>query len=144
LDLATIQRRIELIEKYEAEIKTAKEMIKNDLENDPEYIKASEEAKEVLSKKRNSKEIIYAKAEIQKLLRDVKDNVEEIATLKDILSQELMQLYEESRADEIEDSGGEVRKFKIFAKLLPKRKAIYDKYDDMVKDIKEVTEDKGE
>lgn len=137
LDLSTIQKRIELLEKYENEIKVAKDMIKNDLENDPSYIQVSEEAKEILSKKKNAKDQVMTKMEIQKLLRDIKDNLEEIATLKDILSQELMQIYQKDQIDEIEDSSGEKRKFKIMARLLPKRKYIQNnQYDDLVKEIK--------
>ena len=116
-----IQKRIALIEKYEEEIRVAKEMLKGELENSPEYLQSEEEVKEVQNKKKKIKEEILASGPNQKLTADIKHNTEEIATLREILSAELVQVFKESDTDEIQDASGEARKFKVSIKLAPKK-----------------------
>lgn len=121
MDVATIQKRIELLEKYQEEVKNAKDMLQGELENSDEYLKAEEEAKEAVSIKKQAKDAVLAHGPNQKLLADIKANTEEITTLKEILSVELMQIYQEKKTDEFHDANGEPRKFKISVRLLPKR-----------------------
>lgn len=127
MDLATIQKRIEMMEKYEAEIRNAREMLQGELENSPEYLQAEEAAKEAINNKKKIKEEIIALGPNQKLVGDIKANTEEISVLKEILSAELIQVYQENKSDEITDADGEPRKFKLSVKLLPKKGKFKDR-----------------
>lgn len=115
-----LPRRISLIEKYKAEIKIAKETLKAALEEHPEYEAAALEAQSATQKKKQIKDQIWANADHQTLLLKIKENQEEIATLEEILTVELMQLFQTQQIDEVPDENGEPRKFKVTAKLLPK------------------------
>ncbi|OQA03629.1 MAG: hypothetical protein BWY68_00687 [bacterium ADurb.Bin400] len=121
MDVAMIQKRIQQLELLENENRACKEMLQSELENDPNYMEAYEEAKASAQKKKRLKDEILGRGPNQKLLLEIKENLEEIATLKEILSAELVQVYTESNSDEIEDADGESRKFKVQVKLLPKR-----------------------
>lgn len=120
MDIAIIQKRLKTLEEHEVNIKNAREMLKGELDNSPEYQNAVEEAKEANDKKKRIKDEILSKGPNQKLLLEVKENTEEISTLKEILSAELIQIHDEEKSDSITDANGEVRKFKVLAKILPK------------------------
>lgn len=121
MDIATIQKRIDLLEKHEEEIRTAKEMLQGELENSVEYLQVVEEAKELNNKKKQIKEEILNLGPNQKLVADIKANTEEVTTLKEILSAELIQVYKESDSDMFNDANGDTRKFKVSVRLLPKK-----------------------
>jgi len=130
MDLANIQKRIEQIDNFSEENKISKGMLKAELENDTEYLESLEEIKAALAKRKRLREEILAKPENQKLIASIKDNTEELTTLKDILSLELMQVYEEEKTDQVTDSFGETRKFKLMAKLTPKKTGKQNRDDD--------------
>lgn len=123
-----LKQRIFDVENFKEKNKTAREALKNELENSQEYLSACEEVKAALLKKKRIKDEIWAKVETQQLIADIKENKEELNTLEEILSAELMDFYKNSGTDTIEDSSGEPRKFKIIAKLLPRKKT-YDERD---------------
>ena len=123
LDEATasaLPRRISMIERYRAENKIAKETLKAALDDSPEYEAAAVETQAATQKKKQIKDQIWASDDHQALVWKIKENQEEIATLEEILTTELMQLYQTQNIDEVTDENGEPRKFKILAKLLPK------------------------
>ncbi|MEK7183968.1 MAG: hypothetical protein AAB701_00400 [Patescibacteria group bacterium] len=115
-----LPRRISLIEKYKAEIKIAKETLKSALDDSPEYEAATVEAKAAMQKKKQIKDQLWASNDYQAQLWKIKENQEEIAALEEILTAELMQLYQTKNIDEVADENGEPRKFKVTVKLLPK------------------------
>ncbi len=121
METGQIQKRIAMLEKAAKEIRDAREMLKEELENDPVYVEAVKEANEANSKKKRIKEEIMNRGANKKLIDEIKENNEEISTLKEILSAELVQIYEEDKIDEVTDQYGEVRKFQVLAKLLPKK-----------------------
>jgi hypothetical protein len=127
MDITTIQKRISLIEKGKKEISDAKEMLKGELENDPAYVEAAQEAETANAKKKRLKEEILGRGSNQKLASEVKANTEEVALLKEILSAELMEVYKEEGKDEIADADGDSRKFKIVVNLLPKGAKVQDR-----------------
>lgn len=129
MEIAAIQRRIETIENLEKEIRTTKEMLKAELENEPEYLKTTGEAKEAAAKKKMLREEILTRGTNQKMVDDIKANTEEMKTLKEILSAELMEVYQKDKTDMIPDAYGHTRKFKILVKLLPERAASKERYD---------------
>lgn len=126
-DQVSVPRRIEQIETFEKENKEARSMLKEALENDPEYLETIEEVRAAVAKRQKIKNGILAKIDNQKIQAEIKENNEELVTLKDILSVELVKVYQEKQTDEIEDQYGEKRKFKIIAKLLPKKKRFDDR-----------------
>ncbi|MEI6498738.1 MAG: hypothetical protein WCO23_02140 [bacterium] len=123
MEVATIQRRIEELEKLEEEVRISREMLKSELENEDAYNEASDVVKEATSKRKTIKDQILAKGPNQKILTEIKENQEEITTLKEILSAELMEFYTENQTDEFAD-----RKFKVLVRLLP-RKGNYDRHN---------------
>lgn len=120
MDITSIQKRISLIEKLTKEIRDANEMLKDELENEPAYTEAADEAKAASNKKKQIKDEIIARDGNQKLVDTVKANSEELATLKEILSAELAQLYRSDNIEEITDADGQSRKLKVAIRLLPK------------------------
>lgn len=122
MDLSIIRERMGQLDTFKNENKVAKEALKNELENDTDYLAALEELKAVKDKVNRIKDALWAKGETQKLINDIKENREELTTIEEILSVELAEYCNEKKVDEITDHDGEVRKIKIVAKLLPKSK----------------------
>lgn len=116
MNIATIQKRIESLDKLEQEVKAQKEMLKGELENEEGYVEANEEAKAAVTKRNQIKDTVLGQGPNQKILMDIKANQEEIQTLKEILSAELMEFYQENQTDEVGD-----RKFKVTVRLLPRK-----------------------
>ncbi len=125
MDITTVQRRLEIINKLQEEIKISKEMLKAELENDQEYLAAAEESKQAVLKKKQLKEMILSRGSNQKLTQDIKSNQEELSTLKEILSAELVQLYARKGTQEITDANGRIMKFKVTVKLVPAKDSDY-------------------
>jgi hypothetical protein len=126
MDKSIIRERMEQLETLKQENKIARQALKNELENDTDYQTVCEEMKAVADKRKRLRETIWSKPETQKLIMDIKENREELNTLEEILSMELMEYYSENKTTEIEDSSGEQRKFKLSVKLQPKK----NQYDD--------------
>jgi hypothetical protein len=120
MDIATIRKRMQMIDDLEEENKKSKELLKGALDNDSEYAIAAREAKEALSRRRRIKERIMEEPDNKKVSEDIKANKEEIETLREILSTELVEYYAKEKTDQIEDSSGAQRKFKLIVKFLPK------------------------
>lgn len=118
MDIEQLRSRIAELEKNQTEIKTAKDTIKQQLENDLEYIQARDEAKKANQKKKQIKEGILSLPENQKFVMEIKNNTQDLSVLKDILSAELMDFYQKSKKEEFVDDQGRVRKFKIQAVLI--------------------------
>lgn len=121
MELATIQKRISELEKLQEEVKIAREMLKGELENDQNYLEAVEQVKAMVQKRKQIKDEILALGPNQEVVANIKTNQEEISTLRDILSAELTEIFQENDTDEIADETGATRKFVVLAKLLPKR-----------------------
>lgn len=122
MDITNIQKRIDQIDKLEVETKTLADYLKSELENDPIYIEADQKAKETTTNKKKIKDQILARQTNQEQLVKIKESAEEISTLKEILSAELMDFYQESKSDFLPGANGEApRKFKLSAKLFPKK-----------------------
>lgn len=130
MEISQTQKRIEMIEGLQRQIREAKEMLKEELENNAEFREVVEQANEINSKKKRLKDEISNAGSNKELLAKIREDSEEIATLKEILSAELMEVYTEQKVDEIPDANGEVRKFTVQAKLVSKRSA-HDSRDGM-------------
>ncbi len=117
MDLAQIQQRLEVIEKLQEDIKKAKSMIDDALNNDSVYTKAVEESKESLRKKKQAKDQIINLAENKQLMKQIKDDGDELLTLKEILSEELIEYRQKSKTESIQDKRGQTHYFKFLVKL---------------------------
>ncbi len=126
MDLSIIRERMGQLETFKQENKVGREALRNELENNQEYLAVCEEIKALNLKKKRIKDSLLAKPETQKLMSDIKENNEELTILDEILSSELTEYYTEKKTDEIEDKDGDLRKFKLVAKIMPKK----DKYDE--------------
>lgn len=121
MEIATIQRRISMIRKLEEENKIRKDTLKQALESDRVYVEANQAAKETAGKKKLAKDAIFNQPNNRAILEDIQVDTEEINTLKDILNHELVEWYQQNGGKaEIEDESGELVKFKLLVKLLPK------------------------
>ncbi len=120
MDVPTIVRRVGLIQKYKEEIKIAKVTLKQALEEDEVYVQLDKEAKEANLKKKQIKDQIWGRPEFRKIRDDILSNNEEIATLQEILNEELMEYYQENESGELIGEDGQPIKFKMIAKLLSK------------------------
>jgi len=125
----SVPRRIEQIETFEKENKEARLMLKESLENDPAYLESVEEVRSATAERQKIKTKILNKTENQKIQAEIKENKVELETLREILSTELIKIYQEKQTDEVVDQYGESRKFKIIVKLLPRKKR-YDERDE--------------
>ncbi|MCX6810060.1 MAG: hypothetical protein NTZ65_04965 [Candidatus Berkelbacteria bacterium] len=120
MDLSVVRERIKIVEDLEEENRKSKEMIKSVLENDLEYQKVAQQSKELNKRKKRLKDELLSEEGNQKLVEDIKANLDEINTLREILSVELMEYYAKNQTDEIKDANGEQRKFKVIIRLAPR------------------------
>jgi hypothetical protein len=127
VDLSIIRERMGQYETLKKENKIAREALKNELENNTEYLKVCEEVEAMADKKKRVKEAIWARVETQKIIMEIKDNNEELSTLEEILSAELTEYYTEKRIHEIQDADGVERTFKLVAKIQPKKEKADDR-----------------
>ncbi len=122
-EISTIQKRIEQLDKLQAQIKINRDMLKGELENELPYLECVEEVKAVTQKRKQIKDEILGRGPNQEILKSIKDDQEEISTLKEILSAELMEFWEKSQTEQIAD-----RKFKVSASLLPRKEEYRNGY----------------
>lgn len=121
MDISSIQKRIKMIEDLESENRTLKDVIDSQLEADGVYQEVAKEAKQKALEKKSARDRVLSDPGNQKTVSDIKANQEEISTLKEILSTELVDFYNKSKQDEIDDGSGVARKFKFSVKLMPRR-----------------------
>lgn len=120
MDLSVIKERIKIIEDLEGENKKAKELLNSALENDEIFRKVAEEAKSINKKRKELRDSIMTREGNIKLVEDIRENLDEIKTLKEILAVELMDFHEKNKTDEFVDGAGDKRKFIFSVKLLPR------------------------
>ncbi|MEI8143706.1 MAG: hypothetical protein WCG48_03790 [Candidatus Berkelbacteria bacterium] len=121
MEIETIKKRIARLEQLQEEVRINKEMLKGELENDDIYLEIAKEVKAAVAKRKQKKDEILSHGPNQEVVKNIKEDVEEISTLKEILSAELMEFYNEKKVDELMDASGQLRKFQVLVKLLPKK-----------------------
>jgi len=120
MDKEQIKDRLQKVDELNAQIKVAKEMLRDALDNDSVYQQTEEETKLARDKKKNLVNEIYNQPENRKIVDEIKATREEIATLKEILSEELIEYRNQHKTESIEGHDGQVRIFKFSVKLSPK------------------------
>lgn len=111
----TIRKRIEQLDKLQEENRINREMLKGELENDLAYLETVEQIKAASQKRKELKQAILDKGPNQEIVQSIKDNQEEISTLKEILSAELVDFYQKTKSEEVAG-----RRFVLSVKILPK------------------------
>lgn len=129
MSLESIQKRIEEIEKFEEENRIAKETLNAQLDESSAYGEALNEAKLATKKKKQIKDEIFAQSANQDLLDTISENNEEISTLREILSTELIEYHQKQKVSEITDASGQLRKFKLVVKLDRSKKISFSTED---------------
>lgn len=117
MNLPQIKKRISSIEANKEEIRKIQEIIKDQMEQNPQYQEAIEKAKEIAVIKRKVKQDILSKPENEKFIFEIKELQEENKTSSQILSAELVEYYQKNNTDEIEDNEGNKRKFSFNVKI---------------------------
>lgn len=115
MDTSAIQKRIDQLDKLVEEVRVQREMLKGEMENDDSYLEAAEAVKMAVAKRKGIRDEIIGKGANQEIVSNMKNNTEEITTLREILSAELFEFYQENKTEMVAG-----RKLKIAVKLLPK------------------------
>ncbi len=120
MDKQQIIERMQKIDDLSSKIKVAKEMLTDALENDSAYQEVENEAKQATDKKKKLTNEIYNLVENRKAVDEIKAAREEISTLKEILSEELIEYRNQHKTESIEGPDGQMRIFKFSVKLSAK------------------------
>jgi hypothetical protein len=118
MSIDTIQRRLKILSDLQDEINKIMGLVRESLENDPEY-QAVQEAEKKLKEETKDKKVKAKSAptlknmddEVKELRRQVKEN-------KEILAIELADYYKESGSLEIVDNEGNVKRVVFSVKLV--------------------------
>ncbi len=123
IEISSIQKRIQIIEDLTKELKTLSDMVKDTMQNDPNFAKAEEEKAKMREEAKVAKNKVEDKAEVKRMLSDMKEKRDEIKEAKETLSLELIEYYRQNTLLTIEDGDGKVREMKISVKLSGPREA---------------------
>lgn len=116
---ADIEKRLQLLEKAEAEYKTKKEMLDDALLQDQELSNLDEKAKDARRRYQAAKEALQNEPENRKLLETLKELAGEIKDTKRLLADELIAYFMAKQSLEYVDSQGKARRIAVSAKFVP-------------------------
>lgn len=120
MDRQQIMARLQKLDDLNGEIKVAKQMLKDALENDLLYQEVEVASKEARAKKKTVVNDIYNLPENSKIVENIKVSREEISALKEMLSEELIEYRHQHKTESIEGPDGQMRIFKFSVKLSSK------------------------
>jgi hypothetical protein len=109
---------ISKIEKHQEILRTKKEMLESNLENDPAYQETGKLAKESSKKKQEEKARIIRQPEVERIYQDVKDATTQLRTMRQSLSNHLQNYGKLSGTNQFEDDEGQVREIVYTAKVV--------------------------
>lgn len=115
--LDAIHRLLVEIAQTKGELKTLRDGLADELEQNDEYKEVAEEAKDLANKRREVKKSLQADKAYQKLSSEVEELRFKLKDLQEILSHHLVTYYSESGSTEITDSNGESHQVIISAKI---------------------------
>ncbi len=113
-----VRKRFKIINELKSELGGLKEHRKVILEEDEEYQELKKKNKSVRSEARAKKKGILETPEYKVIDDQMKELRAEIRDLREVLSQELVELYKEEGITEIEDSEGKLKKLKFTVRLV--------------------------
>lgn len=117
MDSVTIQKRLDLLEKSEAEYKTKKEMLQDSLRSDEELISLEDKLKDAKQRFTAAKQALMNEPENRKLTMDMKDLAVEIKETKKLLGDELIAYFMKNNTLEYVTPNGDKKRFSVSAKF---------------------------
>lgn len=118
MDSAAIQKRLELLEKSEAEYKTKKEMLQDALKSDEELLTLEDKMKDARTRYAAQKQALLGEPDNRKIMDDLKDLSQEIKDTKKLLGDELIAYFMKNQSLEYIDPSGQKRRFSVSAKFV--------------------------
>ena len=118
MDSAAIQKRLDMLEKSEAEYKTKKEMLQDALRSDEELITLEDKLKDSKQRFTSQKQALMNEPDNRKLLADMKDLSIEIKDTKKLLGDELIAYFMQNQSLEYITPAGEKKRFSVSAKFV--------------------------
>lgn len=119
MDSYKIAKRITIIEKLKAEKQTTKDMIEDTLINNDEYRKLEMQAEALRDDLKAKKSEILALESNEKVVSKMKEIAQDIKEEQEVLVEELVEYYRQTKSLEIESEDGKKMKLKFSARLIP-------------------------
>lgn len=113
-----IQKRLQIITDLKGELSSLKENYEDILEEDPLFLEVKEKVSEVREEKKASKIRLMSNIAYSQLDAEIKEKRREIREHREILSQELVELYKKEGQMEITDADGNVKRMKFSVRLV--------------------------
>lgn len=118
---ASIEKRLELLEKSEAEYKTHREMLADALLNDGELTQLEEKMKDAKRRFTLQKEAVLNEPENRKIQEKMKEVAMEIKETKKLLGDELIAWFMKNNSTDYLDGKGNKRRIAVSAKFVSGR-----------------------
>jgi hypothetical protein len=118
---ASIEKRLEFLEKAEAEYKTQKEMLNDALQNDDELLTLEEKMKDARKRFQAQKEAVLNEPENRKLQEKMQDMAVEIKDTKKLLADELIAWFMKNNSTDYTDGKGNKRRIAVSARFIGSR-----------------------
>jgi len=115
MDQASIEKRIEMLEKSQEEFKTKKQMLQDSLLNDEEMVALEDKMKDAKTRYVAQKNALLNEPDNRKLQADLKDLAQEIKDTKQLLGDELLAYFMKNNTLEFQDASGQKRRFAVSA-----------------------------
>jgi ABC-type phosphate transport system auxiliary subunit len=117
-NMEMIQKRLQMLDDLQEELRKLRQDANEMLENDPEYTRIKEETDLIKEQVKEKKaQVVEATAynEVQEKMRELRGDIKD---QQEALSQELIELYKEEGVTVVETPSGEVKKLKFNVKLI--------------------------
>lgn len=118
MDSAAIQKRLDTLEKAEAEYRQKKEILTDSLKSDEELVSLEDKSKDARTRLISHKQALLNEPENRKLQMDMKDLAQEIKDTKQLLGDELLAFFMKNNTLEYVDAAGLKRRFKVSAQFI--------------------------
>ena len=118
MDSATIQKRLDMLEKAESDYKIKKEMLTDGLKSDEEMITLEDKMKDAKTRYAAHKQALLNEPDNRKMVADMKDLAQEIKDTKQLLGDELLAYFMKNNTLEYIDPSGVKRRFSVSAKFV--------------------------
>ena len=115
MDQASIDKRLEMLDKSQEEFKTKKQMLQDSLLNDEELVALDDKMKDAKTRYTAHKNALLNEPENRKLQADLKDLAQEIKDTKQLLGDELLAYFMKNNTLEYQDAMGQKRRFAVSA-----------------------------
>lgn len=119
METVGIAKRIAIIDKLKEERQAAKDIIDDALINDDEYRRLEMQVNAQKSDLAAKKAEILTRAENEKIIQKYKEVGQDLKEEREVLAEELIELYRQTQTTEILSADGKKLKLKFSARLIP-------------------------